>query len=173
MSTTEPATGTSPSSVAPDGLLEIQDPEIDLDAIMAEIRQRIIRRRAELGYDRRTFPTFGAAAYPGVPEDIDYDTDLYHYLRLANETFAAAETAPLLAPSPATRIPILGKVWQIIRGSAHSLVLFYVNRAVAHQTTVNSHLVSTLNRMAVVMAQQQRTIQALQAELESLRRTER
>lgn len=154
----------------PDGLVEIHDPEIDTDAIMGEIRERIARRRAELGYEKRIFPAFGAAAYPGEPEDVDYDADLYHHLRLVNESYTRLETAPVLVASPATRLPLLGKLWSLIRSSAHDLILFYVNRAVNHQTNTNRHLISVLNRLAAVNAEQQRTIKALQAEVAALRR---
>jgi hypothetical protein len=150
-------------------VIEINDPEIDPVQIMATIRQRIAARRAALGYEQRTFPSFGAASYPGEPQDLPYDADLYYYLRLVNTNYAEVETAPLLAASPATRLPILGKLWQMIRGGAHNLVLFYVNRLVSHQTMVNSYLVSVLNRMSVVQSEQQRTIAQLQAEVAALR----
>lgn len=149
-----------------EGVIEIQDPAIDPEAIMAEIRARIEQRRAQLGYEQRTFPSFGAAVYPGEPQDLAYDTDLHHYLRLVNESYANADTDAILAPSPATRVPVLGRLWQLIRGGAHNLVLFYVNRAVAHQTDVNRQLVSVLNRMTVVVEAQQRIITQLQAELD-------
>lgn len=150
-----------------EGVIEIQDPAIDPAAIMAEIRARIEQRRAQLGYEQHTFPSFGAAVYPGEPPDLAYDTDLHHYLRLVNESYANADTDAILAPSPATRVPVLGRLWQLIRGGAHNLVLFYVNRAVAHQTDVNRQLVSVLNRMTVVVEAQQRIITQLQAELDA------
>jgi len=49
-------------------LIENHDPEIDPAQIMEQIRERIQHRREELGYPRKVFPTFGAAAYPGEPE---------------------------------------------------------------------------------------------------------
>ena len=150
-------------------IFEINDPELDPDAIMATIRTRIEQRRAELGYEGRTFPNFGAAAYAGEPKDLAYDADLHHYLRMVNENYANAETEALLVSSPATRIPVLGRIWQLIRGGAHGLVLFYVNRAVTHQTEINRQLVSVLNRMTVAMETQQRTIIGLQADLDALR----
>ena len=152
-----------------DTLIEIHDPEIDPPAIMAEIRRRIVQRRSELGYAHRAFPNYGAAVYQGEPADIAYDKDLHYFLRLANATFADAETEPVLADSPATRVPVLGRLWRMIRGGAHNLVLFYVNRAVTHQTSVNGHLVSALNRLTAVVEDQQRTINRLQAELDAQR----
>lgn len=152
-----------------DDLIEINDPEIDPGAIMNEIRERMRRRREELGYEKRNFPTF-TTAYPEEPADLDYDPNLYHHLRLANESYTQVETEAHLAPSPATRVPVLGKLWQMIRGSAHNLVIFYVNRAITHEVNINRHLVSVLNRLTAQSESQQRAIIALQAEVEQLRR---
>lgn len=160
----------SETAVIEDMLIEIHDPAIDPAAIMAEIRQRISERRAAQGYDSRQFPTFGAAGYQGEPQDLAYDADLHHYLRLVNEMYAVVDTDPVLAPSPATRVPVLGKLWQLVRGFFHQLVLFYVNRAVAQQTSVNSNLVSVLNRMTVVMEEQQRTIERLERQVAELQK---
>ena len=153
----------------PDSLIEIHDPEIDPAQIMEQIRDRIRRRREELGHEQRVFPAFGAAACPGEPDDVPYDPDLYYHLRLANEVYTRAETAATLTPSLATRMPVLGRLWRLIRGEAHNLVLFYVNRAIAHQTSVNRHLVSALNRLTALSQEQQRTIVALQEEIAALR----
>jgi hypothetical protein len=151
-----------------DDLIEIHDPEIDVDEIMQEIRERIQRRRQELGYPRQTFPTFGAAAYPGEPEGQDYDEDLYYHLRKANESYMQLAVDPVLSPSPATRIPILGRLWKQIRQEAHNLVLFYLGKLASRQVSVNRHLVSTLNRMAVELREQQDQIQDLRREIEGL-----
>lgn len=164
---------THDANLPTNSLIAIDDPEIDPDAIMTEIRRRIVMRRQELGYDQRAFPSYGAAVYQGEPDDIPYDHNLHHFLRLANATFAEAETEPILVDSPALRIPVLGQLWSMIRRGAHNLVLFYVNRAVTHQTNVNSYLVGALNRLTAVVEDQQRTIQKLQSELEAERqRTE-
>ncbi|MDQ4078192.1 MAG: hypothetical protein M3220_18335 [Chloroflexota bacterium] len=153
----------------PDGLIEIHDPEIDPARIMEQIRERIQQRREEKGYDRRRFPTFGLTEYPEAPDNQPYDPDLYYYLRLANERYAAAETNVLLAPSPATQMPVVGRVWKMIRREVHNLVLFYVNRAVTHQVNVNRYLISVLNRLTALTQEQQRQIEELQAELQALR----
>ena len=153
----------------PDHLFEIQDPEVNLEDIMAQIRQRLAKRRKEFGYDRRTFPTFGVAAFPGAPDDLTYDPTLYHYLRLVNDSYSLIETAPNLAESPATRIPVLGRLWQLIRAHAHSLVLFYVNRNIAQQVNINRHMVSTLNRLTALSQEQQREIIRLKEEVAALR----
>lgn len=150
-------------------LIEIHDPEIDPAQIMEQIRERIRRRREELGYPSKVFPTFGAAAYPEEPEGEEYDPDLYYHLRQANEHYYRLGIEPDLVPSPRSRIPLLGSLWDRVRREAHQLVLFYVNKLAQRQVTVNRHLVSTLNRMAVQIQEQQRQIQALQDELRKLR----
>jgi hypothetical protein len=164
-------TGDAPPDGVPDNLIEIHDPEIDPQAIMEEIRRRIRQRRAELGYDQRAFPAFGAAVVmPEPPADIAHAPNLYHHLRLANRLYAEVETGPVLAVSPATRLPVVGRLWQLIRAQAHNLVLFYVNRAVGHQVGVNRYLVNVLNELTTLSQEQQRSIGALEAELAELRR---
>lgn len=150
--------------------VEIHDPELDPQQLMAEIRQRIRQRRLEMGYEERHFPTFGAAVVcPEPPDDLPYPPDLYHHLRQANDLYASVETGSILAPSPATRVPILGRIWKLIREQAHGLVLFYVNRSVAHQVNVNRHLVSVLNQLTLQNQEQARQIAALEAQIKALR----
>ncbi|MBA3534311.1 MAG: hypothetical protein H0T73_20515 [Ardenticatenales bacterium] len=152
-----------------DDLIAIRDPDIDPDAIMEQIRERVQQRRKEKGFDQRTFPSFGLAERPDAPSDRPYDTDLYYYLRLANDNFAQAETSVVLASSPATQLPIIGWLWSLVRREVHHLVIFYANRSVNHQVNVNRYLVSVLNRLTAVTQEQQQTIQELQQEIETLR----
>lgn len=154
---------------ASNDLIEIRDPQIDPAQIMEQIRERIRRRREELGYPHMVFPTFEAAAYPGEPEGKDYDADLYYHLKRANQLYADLGISPLLVPSPMTRVPILGRFWEHIRREAHRLVLFYLGKLAQKQVAINRHLVSTLNRMAVQIQEQQQLIQSLQTEIEALR----
>jgi hypothetical protein len=154
-----------------DDLIEIRDPEIDAAAIMAEIRSRIEERRA--GYEDRSFPTFGAAtAYPGAPAEASAETALYYHLWLANQSYNQAETAPFLAASPATQLPVLGRLWQLIREQAHQLILFYVNRFVTQQTNVNRHLVSVANELTRELQEQEQQLRALEEEVRALRESE-
>jgi len=157
------------SDGVPDDLLESNNPEIDTVALMAQIRERMRRRRRELGVDNRSFPSYDVTSCPAEPDDLPYDANLYHHLRLANELYAEADTEPALPPSPLTRVPLFGRLWQRVRPSLHVLILFYVNRALAHQVTVNRHLVSVLNQLTVQVEAQQRTIVALQADIQALR----
>jgi hypothetical protein len=153
----------------PDDLFEIQDAEVDPNQILQQIRERIARRREEKGYEERRFPVFGMTGYVEPPADLPYDAELYSNLRLANEAFARIETGPVLAPSPATRAPVVGRLWQQVRGEVHNLVLFYVNRAVTQQVNVNRYLVAVVNRLTALSQEQQQTIARLEAELDALK----
>jgi hypothetical protein len=155
-----------PKQVEPSSdLFVIHDPEVDIDDIMAQIRRRVEERRKAYGHDRQVFPTFGVATCPSEPEDEDHDATLYQHLRLANETYAARETASSLTPSPSTRVPVLGRLWELVRSQAHSLVLFYVNRSITDQVNVDRHIISALNRLTAQMQEQQQEIEALRREL--------
>lgn len=142
-------------------LLEIHDPDVDVDQLMVEIRRRIAQHREELGYPRTDFPSFGASACPQEPEHGDFDADLYYHLRKVNELYAAFDLAPELAPSTSTRIPLLGRIWGSIRREAHNLVLFYIGRLTRQEIALNRHLVSTLNRLTVLVQQQHELLKAL------------
>lgn len=149
-------------------LITIDDPEIDVDQIVAQIQARICARRAALGEPRQDVPTFGAAAYPGEPVGA-HDVDLYYHLRKANQTYTQLEIEPVLAPSTATRVPILGRLWGRARLEAHNLVLFYLGRLAQQQLVVNRHLVGTLNRLAAQLQAQQAELDALRADIEATR----
>jgi hypothetical protein len=153
----------------PDDLLESNNPDIDTAALMTQIRERMRQRRIELGVDNRAFPSYDVTSCPTEPDDIPYDANLYHHLRLANELYAEADTEPALPPSPLSRVPLIGRLWQRVRPSLHVLILFYVNRALAQQVTVNRHMVSVLNQLTEQLQAQQRTIAVLQSEIKALR----
>jgi hypothetical protein len=162
-----PPTGTDNATSWGEELIEIHDPELDPQTLMVEIRRRIQERRVQLGVDEQNFPRFGAAtSYPEPPDDLPYSSELYFHLEQVNGLYAEVETAPVLAHSPATGLPVLGRLWKMIRNQAHTLILFYVNREQAHQVNVNRHLVSVLNELVLQNQEQMRKIVALEAELE-------
>lgn len=159
----------APGELPADDLITINDPAIDSAAIMAEVRSRIQQRRAELGYEPQQFASFGGAQFPGRPDDLPYDPDYYDHLEMANELYLQVETEPNLQVSPATRTPGVGKVWAGVREQAHQLVLYYVNRSVSHQTSVNREIIGVLNKLTEINVQQQREIARLQQEVAALR----
>jgi uncharacterized small protein (DUF1192 family) len=134
--------------------------------LVDEVDKRVQRRRRTLGEVKPSFPSFGVIS--SMPEFTGSNAALAHHLRRANEM----GPPPLnlkLAPSPATRIPLLGRMWQLVRGQLHELILFYVNRTASHEAQLDGHIVSTLNELTRVIEQQQKEIERLQAELETVK----
>nr|WP_290667104.1 hypothetical protein [Ardenticatena sp.] len=146
-------------------LFVVQDPEIDVDAIMQTIRQRIAERRARLGKPHRHFPSFDETGMPEEPHDLPHDANLYHHLRLLNELYFAFPLEPVLASSRTTQLPLVGKIWARLRREAHNLVLFYVSRIIGHQIQLNRHIVGVLNRLVAENIALRRQIRELETRL--------
>jgi hypothetical protein len=147
--------------------LELDDPHLTSTELAARVEERLHRRREELGAVTRSFPTFEApASGPGTSGEVR-DAALH---QLLNELAAMPPpaTQSALAPSPATRLPLLGPLWALIRNQAHQLVLFYVNRQVAHQARVNHLLSTALHEVAARLAAQQEEIEGLRKRLDRL-----
>jgi hypothetical protein len=143
--------------------ITIHDEVVTSEELVIEVERRVAQRRAQLGRVNLVFPTFGHIST--FPEPTEEDNlagpQLYYYLKQANQTeLPAVDLA--LAPSPATRMPVIGRLWGTIRREMHNLVLFYVNRSVRDQNQLNVNLISTLNELT-------RVVQKQRAELESLR----
>lgn len=144
----------------------LHDDEVTAVSLMAEIETRLAARQEQSGDAPRRFPTFGyAAPQPEPPGGVHDFTTLHHHLRQLNQ-MPAPDTAPLLVESPALRVPVLGRLWRQIRGQAHQLVLFYVNRLAARETAVTNHTISALNELTRLTQRQQAEIDALRAEIE-------
>ncbi|MCL4804072.1 MAG: hypothetical protein KJ046_07230 [Anaerolineae bacterium] len=144
----------------------IHDEQITSEELVRLVEERVTRRRAALGPISVVFPSFGyVSTYPDVPLEKRVNPHLYYYLEQANAA-APAAVEPVLAPSPATRAPVVGRVWGKVRAEMHNLVLFYVNKSVREQNRINADLISTLNEMARVIQDQQDEIDTLRAEIE-------
>ena len=143
--------------------LELTDDQVTA----AQLADRVAARlAAHPPAELPSFPDYQLqTSPPDFPSDVPYRFGQYYHLQRANALYTQAETRPQLAPSPATRVPLLGRLWGFIRAEAHRLVLFYVNRQVSHQAQVNRHLVQTLNELTRQVEDQQRTILRLQEEL--------
>lgn len=145
--------------------LRINDTEMTSAELEAEVERRVQQRRHTVGQIRPQFPNFGILS--PIPEIRLNNPALEHHLRQVNQ-MDPPPMAPVLAASPATRIPLIGDLWQLVRKQFHELVLFYVNRAASHQTKVDNHIISTLNELTRVIQTQQEEIDRLQGEIQVL-----
>lgn len=146
-------------------LVEITDPDIDPEQIMVSIRHRMRAERKERQYDLQNFPEFGQTAMLDELADLNVDAELLRHIQRANESNAAFDMSPVVVDSPATRVPILGRLWRLIRSNAHQLVLFYINRATKQQISVNKEMLNVINRMTVLLHEQQELIDELRVRL--------
>ncbi len=148
-----------------DGWLRISDTEMTSAELEAEVRRRVQKRREALGQVQPKFPAFGTLS--PAPEVRLNNPALAHHLRQLNQ-LDPVPTAPVLASSPATQVPLLGNLWQLVRKQFHELILFYVNRSTGYETKVDNHIISTLNELTRVVQAQQDEIERLQEEIRAL-----
>lgn len=148
-----------------DSWLTITDTEMSSADLVTEVEQRVQQRRQVLGEVHPQIPDFGVIS--PVPEVALNYTALAHHLRLVND-MDPPPMSPVLTTSPATRIPLFGKLWQLVRGQFHELILFYVNRAVSHETKIDNHIISTLNELTHIIQDQQTEIERLQEAMRKL-----
>ena len=138
MTSMEPGTPQG-AAADPAAIIEIDDPEIDVDQIMERIRADAQRLRAQHG-DGSDLPVYrltsaGAAA----------DADLNQHLRRAQTTYDKLYVEMIV-----TRRSWLSDFppFAILRRALHGLILFYVNILASKQTLFNTPVVHALNRLA-------------------------
>jgi hypothetical protein len=124
----------------PESIIQIEDPEIDVETVMARIREGLAERALEQDVE---FPTFAVTrarrgADPRFPEE------LYYQLEQANLNYDQAWVELSLIE---TELPLLGPFITRFKRELHQLVVFYVNRLGERQVTMNDALVRTLNEL--------------------------
>ncbi len=160
-----------------EGVIEIKDPEIDVEEIMQRIRKNIQQRRGEQGYQEPDFPVFSPDDLGDESALAAFDSQLLYNLRQANEHYnkiwVELETGKAL---PQDRIPALGRLRQALKRRVLNTIIFQVNALARNQITFNKYAVSVLNRLATRLAEAKENearggeeIEALRAEVEALR----
>lgn len=152
--------------------IELNDEQLTGAELAQTVAKKAQKREQSDGKLALNMPNFGyAAPMPSPPQGQPYSPNLYHHLQALNELPPPPTSAELVA-SPATQLPIIGKIWQMVRGAAHALVLFYVNKVVAHETAVSLHTRSVLHELTRQLQTQQEEITHLRAELQKLKKDE-
>lgn len=145
--------------------LEIDDPEVSAAMLEARVEQRLQQRRAELGPVTRSFPAFQARTLHDDEEPVGQEQLQTLLDQIAQ---ASPPTEPDLAPSPVTQLPFVGRLWGLLRSQTHELVLFYVNRHLAHQAKINHATEQALRELGALLAQQGARIDSLETRLAKL-----
>jgi hypothetical protein len=109
--------------------------EVNIEAIMQEIRQQIIARRAALA--PQDMPEIAVVGKRFPPE-------FYEHLYLARIALEETTLPPFVSKSP---VPIIGGLIDALRAKFHELVVYYVNQSAARQVTASNHLLRALDLM--------------------------
>jgi hypothetical protein len=150
----------SPTEPVPDDLIASNDAERPSAELVAAIRERLADSEQTDPGPLADFPRFGGPIEPGTTAH-----PAEQHLARAAALLAEAQTAPHLAPSAATRMPLLGPLWRRVRRQAHELVLFYVNRQAAQTTKVQHHLLAAIQALTAESDQQRERIAHLEKAL--------
>lgn len=163
--------------MAEDDIIEIRDPEIDVQEIMRRIRERV-RQRAAQKKAEPWLPTFGSEIADVDSSAGAFTPRMYYTLQQAREQANRVWVDLLLTETALQRIPFLGGLWRRIRREAHDLVLFYVNILASNQAAFNNHVVRILSELVGKqehllddrdsLKQLREEIQALRAELKEV-----
>lgn len=144
-------------------VIEIRDPEINVEEIMNRIRERIRQRREQaqregLDYDRL------------VEGDLPHTVgklpgDLYY------ELHQACTTADAIGVSLAMRdrrFPVLNSLLFRVENLLHQLVVKYVNQLAGHQITFNRSTAQVLSGYARALEERETRLESLEQQVKEL-----
>jgi len=107
---------------------------VDIEVVMDQIREYLAKKQ---GGTRVRSPLQTLSSRFVAPET-------YDELAQANQTCDKLYVTPYLTP---VNIPLLGALWQKLRGALHNIAIFYVNRLAEAQMRFNGHTVRVLNEI--------------------------
>ena len=149
-------------------IIEIRDNQIDVQAVMQQIRANLQKRREAAAAQGVDFDAFVA----GLNQDQQghFDAAVYYNLRRANALCDRITVSRYVSPRPT---PLIGGLIQRARGALHDLVIYYVNMLGSKQTLFNEAIVYMQNSLIEGLdkdAEQTRVeLAALRTEVQQLR----
>ena len=111
------------------------DVEVNVEAIMQQIRQQIIAKRAAVG------PAAGSGGEIVVTGQ-RFPPEFYEHLYRARLALDEVQVPVFVSKSG---VPIIGGLIVWLRTKAHELVTYYVNQSAARQTSASEHLLRALS----------------------------
>ena len=121
-------------------VVQIDDPEIDVETIMARIREGLVAHALDQEVE---FPTF-AIAQAQQGESPRFSEELYYQLEQANLNY---DQIWVELSQVEGHMPLVGQFVNRFKREVHRLVVYYVNRLGERQVTMNDALVRTLNAL--------------------------
>jgi len=115
----------------------IREPEVNVEAIMQQIRQQIIAKRAAVGP--------GAAGSGDlVVTGKRFPPEFYEHLYQARLALDDYQVPVFVSKSG---VPVIGSLFVWLRTKFHELVTYYVNQSAARQVSAINHLLQALSMM--------------------------
>ena len=147
-----------------DQVIEIRDPEINTEEIMARIRQRIRERRAQaegrgLDYDRLVDD-------PGRAESGRLSPDLYYDLHQMRSTADSLWVSVQLFDS---HLPLVNSWYMRIKGKLHGIMVDYINRLAGRQVAFNRTTEHVLSGVVHAFEDNDARVEALEKQIAELR----
>jgi hypothetical protein len=146
-------------------VIEIRDPEINVEEIMARIRERIRQRRAQANAQGLEYDGLVDRRAPLIAAD-QSDADLDYDLRQL-QTNADAILISLAMRD--RRIPLLNALFYRLEMLLHRLVLKYVNQMAGRQVVYNTAAANVISALARRLEQSETRAQKLEQEVRALR----
>ena len=158
------------------GVVEFRDPEIDAEAIMRTIREKIRQRRAQAEAQGLDYESFVEGLY-AAQVSARFNHELYYDLRRLSLSYNKIAVGLSLTGN---RLPIVGALIQRLRAGLHYLVLYYVNMLAGQQMAFNEYVVRALTTLVQDLESEpapskvkalQEQVDALQARVQQLEKT--
>jgi hypothetical protein len=141
--------------------------DVPVEELLTQIQRHLDARQGPRGGDSAPAPhgdRFSVAVYDALEE--------------ASAVMDTIRVEPFLTPS---HLPVIGGMWQRLRGAAHSLVVYYVNRLAGAQGAFNREIAAALKGLVAdldrggradpreELAELRRELMALRAQVAALR----
>ena len=131
-----------------------EEAEVNVEDIMSRIRSYISERRTQQDLE--------SSLANGISFQGNLSSEIYESLAKATR---ANKNAGLSLDVRSSSWPIVGPVVDSLRRSIHQLVLFYVNKSIANQVSINADVLKALGWLVADVEKQQ----AAQAQIETMR----
>jgi GT2 family glycosyltransferase len=115
--------------------------EIDVDALMRQIQERVHQKSDRARVQARE----EGVGWPSM-EIAGLEEELREHLSWVQHN-PAVWVSLKLSEQPPMRVPVLTRLWQLVRRQAHQLVIFYVNGLAAQQTKLNVSFAKVVSRL--------------------------
>lgn len=144
-------------------VIEIHDPEINIEALMTLLRERIQQRQP---YSEAAQLPQALLNQPGVeapPDNLTLRSSLHEVRSRAEELWVSTAVRD-------QKLPLFNSLINRIKLAFHELVLIYINLLAGKQIAYNLSATQLLDELVQLAGQQEQRLRQLEAELETLRR---